>query len=209
MPPEYQAYNVHTQHRIDDEPVPGYTTSVQIHNTQRGPLITFIGVGISPDERFEPDKEFPWYSEIPVVRTGISEAGVTARILKALNITAAKRGALEQLRADQAADGSGHLALDIAVEQLIEGLSGRTQKRDDKFKATLAAAYIAQVAETGSRGVYDELAKKLSYSPHTLRSYVKEIRDQGFLTPAVPGVAGGDVTDKTRSILGLTPLEGS
>jgi hypothetical protein len=144
-----------------------------------------------------------------VVRTGISEAGVTARILKALNITAAKRGALEQLRADQAADGSGHLALDIAVEQLIEGLSGRTQKRDDKFKATLAAAYIAQVAETGSRGVYDELAKKLSYSPHTLRSYVKEIRDQGFLTPAVPGVAGGDVTDKTRSILGLTPLEGS
>jgi hypothetical protein len=91
----------------------------------------------------------------------------------------------------------------------IEWLSGRTQTRDDKFKATLAAAYIEQVRETGSKGVYDELAKKLRYSPHTLRSYVKEIRDQGFLTPAVPGVAGGDLTDKTRGILGLATSEGT
>jgi hypothetical protein len=120
--------------------------------------------------------------------------------LKQLNVTNVKRGALEQL-----IEGgeSGYLPLDIAVEQIREGLSGRTQVRDDKFKATLANAYLEQIRATGSKGVYDELGRELDYSPHTLRSYVKELRADGYLTPAMRGVAGGDLTDKSRNILGL------
>jgi hypothetical protein len=201
LPPELEAQNVWVAHRIDDTPAPGYTTSVVIQNSAHGPLITFVGVGISPVAPWDKhDDEFPWYSDTSTLMADKNEAGVTARILKQLNITDVKQGAIEQLREG---GESGYLSLDIAVEQIIHGLAGRTQVRDDKFKANLAAAYIEQIRETGSKGVYDELGAKLDYSPHTLRSYVKQIRDQGFLTPAVRGVAGGDLTDKSRVILGL------
>lgn len=206
LPPEYEAHNVFVMHRIDDQPAPGYTTSVVIQNSQYGPLITFVGVGISPVAPWDKhDDEFPWYSDTSTLTSGLNEAGVTARILRQLSISAVKQGAVDQLRDKLEKDGgsSGYLSLDIAVRQIIEGLSGRTQVRDDKFKASLAAAYVEQIRLTGSTGVYDELGTKLGYSPHTLRSYVKDLRTDGFLTPAVRGVAGGDLTKKTRTTLGL------
>lgn len=205
MPPEYEARNLFVPFTFDNEPAPGYTTSVHVHSSAKGPLITFVGVGLTPDpvleDEPEADEVFPRYTRIPVVIKGQNEAGVTARILKRLNITSVKQRALEELRSHDYAPE--YLSLNSAVDHLIQGLEGRTQTRDDNFKANLAAAYIEQIRETGSKGVYDELGAKLGYSPHTLRSYVKQIRDQKFLTPAVRGVAGGDLTAKSRQILGL------
>jgi hypothetical protein len=155
----------------------------------------FVGVGLTPTPL---DDEGALWSHI--VTTGKNEAGVTARILKQLNITKVKQGALKQLKEENESD---YLPLDIAIQQLTEGLTTRTQSRTPKFKAELAAAYLGQIRATGSKGVYDKLAGELDYSPHTLRSYVKELRVEKYLTPAVRGVAGGDLTAKSRKILGL------
>lgn len=205
LSPGLEAHNVFIEFTFDNEPSAGYTTSVHVRNTATGPLITFIGVGITPsppeDIDTEPDELFPRYSRFDTITKGQNEAGVTARVLKQLNITSVKQRALEELRKHDHAPE--YLPLDIAIDHLIQGLEGRTQTRDDKFKANLAAAYIEQIRKTGSKGVYEELGGKLGYSPHTLRSYVKQIRDQGFLTSTVRGVAGGDLTEKTREILGI------
>ena len=141
--PEQLANLVFTQHRIDDEPAPGYTTSVTIQNTERGPLIVFVGVGLTPTPL---DEEGALYSH--TVTTGKNEAGVTSRILKQLNLSGVKQGALRQLKDENESD---YQPLDIAIQQLTDGLTTRTQSRTPKFKAELAAAYLGQIRATGSK----------------------------------------------------------
>jgi hypothetical protein len=193
--PEPGPEAVFVQVPLDDFPEVGYTTSVEIRNTETGPRITFIGVGMKPTPI--DDQAFPWYTGI--VTVGQNESGVTARLLKQLNHTAILKEALKKLHEEEP---SGVPSVDEAIAQITDSFEGsRTQRRDDRFKARLAAAYVAQVAETGGRGVYQELAERLNYSESTLRSYVAELRTSGFLSAGRAGAAGGELTDKTKTLL--------
>jgi hypothetical protein len=131
---------------------------------------------------------------------GLNEQGITARILRQLNMTDIKRAAFASL------DGLGPSDVphfDVAMRLVKDGLSpGRRQEQTPKKKAELAAVYLAQVNEFGGHGVYEQLGKELNYAPSTLRSRIKKLRLEGYLTSASPGVAGGALTDKSRKILG-------
>lgn len=201
--------SVPVQLGLEDFPDPGYTTSIELHSTAEGPKLTFVGVGMSPTPIDEHFKEFPFYSDSGALwrdqETGeiVNRNGVTARLLKKLSHTAILKAALEKLNREDPYD---YPVVDEAIAQIRAGLKGsRTQTRDDAFKANLAAAYVGEVAATGGRGVYVRLAEKLSYSEHTLRSYVQQLRGEGFLTAGRPGSAGGELTEKTKQILRERP----
>lgn len=49
--------------------------------------------------------------------------------------------------------------------------------------------------------MYEYLGKRMNYAPETMRSYVKQLREEGYLTSGVRGIAGGDLTEKTVEIL--------
>jgi hypothetical protein len=185
---------------IDDEPAPGYTTSVHVKHTSKGPRINFVGVGLTPtplDELDLAEDGPPWYSDIPTA--GLNEAGINAEILKSLSLTRIRR-AVSKALADKKGydDASISMAADLIVEDL--GRS-RRQALTPVFLARLAAAYVSAVRETGGYKVYEALGDRLSYSPETLRSYVKLLRKEGYLTEGSRGIASGDLTDKTTKIL--------
>lgn len=179
---------------------------MEIHNTIEGPRIVFVGVGMAPTPIDDHNEAFPFYSDSGTLRkdreTGeiLNRNGVTARLLKKLNHTAILNAALAKL---PEGDPYDYPVVDEAIEQIMAGLKGsRTQTRDDAFKANLAAAYVGEVAATGGGGVYKRLAVKLGYSEYTLRSYVQQLRSEGFLSAGRPGAASGELTDKTKAILG-------
>jgi hypothetical protein len=195
-------YNQQGWIKLDEFPSPGYITSALITPSPEGPRILFVGVGLAqagPLDALTDDP--PWTSVGGWIIKGLNEQGITARVLKQLNLTDIKREAVASL------DGLGPSGIphfDEAMRLVKDGLSpGRRQEQTPEKKAELAAAYLAQVNELGGHGVYERLGKELNYAPSTLRSRIKQLRSEGYLTSAAPGVAGGALTDRSRSILGL------
>jgi hypothetical protein len=195
-------YNQQGWIKFDEFPAPGYITSVLITPSPEGSRILFVGVGIAPAGPLDALTDLPpWTSVNGGIIKGLNEQGITARVLKQLNLTDIKRKAVASL------DGLGPSGIphfDEAMRLVKDGLSpGRRQEQTPEKKAELAAAYLAQVNELGGHGVYERLGKELNYAPSTLRSRIKQLRSEGYLTSAAPGVAGGALTDRSRSILGL------
>jgi hypothetical protein len=186
--------------RIDDEPSPGYTTSVHLKHTSKGPRINFVGVGLTPtplDELALAEDGPPWYSDIPTA--GQNEAGINAKILKSLSLTRIRRALSKELATMQGYDDA---SISLAAGRIVKDLGrSRRQTLTPVFLARLAAAYVSAVKLTGGYKVYEELGEDLKYEPETLRSYVKLLRKEGYLTEGSRGIASGDLTDKTTDIL--------
>jgi hypothetical protein len=184
------------QVRIDDEPAPGYTTSVEVRHTSKGPRISFVGLGLTPAP-LEDAEDFPWFTSVPPA--GQNEGGISAEILKSLSLTRIRKAISEELAS---MSGYDDVAIGMAAERIVEEM-GRTrrQTRTPKFLAELAVAYVDAVNKTGGYLVYEELGERMNYAPETLRSYVKQLREEGYLTPGARGIAGGDLTDKSTEIL--------
>lgn len=73
---------------------------------------------------------------------------------------------------------------------------------DDDVLAALAYEYVS-IVETGSRTPSKELAERFGGTPGTWTNRVSEARARGFLTPVERGEAGGSLTPKAISRLGI------
>jgi hypothetical protein len=73
--------------------------------------------------------------------------------------------------------------------------------RPQQFYAGVAEVY-AQAWDRGSRHPTADAAKRLRVSPERARDLVREARQRGLLSPALPGRPGGELTDRARRLLG-------
>ncbi|MET1037645.1 MAG: hypothetical protein ABW075_05180 [Aeromicrobium sp.] len=110
-------------------------------------------------------------------------------------IEEARRLATKSARPDVAA----RPAVDLAA--LLEARDNRFGSDDDAL-AALAFEYVS-IVETGSRTPSVELAGRFGGSPGTWTNRVSEARRRGFLTPVDRGEAGGSLTPKALSTLGI------
>nr|MCW2728536.1 hypothetical protein [Aeromicrobium sp.] len=98
------------------------------------------------------------------------------------------------------ADVGGRPAVDLAA--LLEARDGRFGN-DDVMLAALAFEYVS-IVETGSRTPSRELAERLGGAAGSWTNRVGEARARGFLTPVDRGEAGGSLTPKALSRLGIS-----
>lgn len=96
-------------------------------------------------------------------------------------------------------DARDHPSTDLA--RLLEARDGRFGS-DDEVLAALAYEYVS-IVETGSRTPSKELSERFGGAPGTWTNRVGEARARGFLTPVERGEAGGSLTPKTLSRLGI------
>lgn len=80
----------------------------------------------------------------------------------------------------------------------------RRSGHDDRWYAALAAEYVT-LCETSPRPVV-ELAKRHNLARDHMRDHLHQARERGLLVPGAKGKAGGELTDKTRTL--LQPLGG-
>jgi predicted component of type VI protein secretion system len=89
----------------------------------------------------------------------------------------------------------------IAMDDLRAALrSAATQGVTDGYLALLSAAYVTLV-QAGRPSVTVALADLVGRQPETIRQHLVRARNAGMLT-SVRGAAGGQLTDKARSVLG-------
>jgi hypothetical protein len=75
--------------------------------------------------------------------------------------------------------------------------------RSDRDYAELAARYVATIDDKSPAPVAD-LAREMSLDEMTVRHLLTAARKRGLLTPAPPGRAGGELTDKAIQLLAVT-----
>jgi hypothetical protein len=89
----------------------------------------------------------------------------------------------------------------VRLADLLADNGGRFGSGDDAL-AALAFEYVALV-ESGTRTPSKELAERFGGAAGTWTNRVAESRKRGFLTPVERGEAGGALTPKALSTLGL------
>lgn len=99
-----------------------------------------------------------------------------------------------------APDVNDHPVVDLAA--LLAERENRFGSDDDAL-AALAYEYVS-IVETGSRTPSKELAERFGGTPGTWTNRVTEARARGFLTPVDRGEAGGSLTPKALSRLGIS-----
>lgn len=72
--------------------------------------------------------------------------------------------------------------------------------RDDRAYAEVASLYVAKL-ETGPRTALRDLARELNYNDSQVRNMLYTARRRGLLTAALPGRAGGHLTEKAFTLL--------
>lgn len=97
-------------------------------------------------------------------------------------------------------DVNARPAVDLAL--LLEQQGGRFGSDDDVL-AALAFEYVA-IVEAGRRAPSRELSQRFGGAVGTWTNRVTQARKRGFLTPVGRGEAGGSLTPKARTRLGLT-----
>ncbi len=122
--------------------------------------------------------------------------GISTTVLRRLDIAAAMQLARKAPEAQrtlqdftQRLDASGEAAGRLLAE---EGVS-------ERYLATLALTYSAMAAG-GAPAPVPWLARLIQRRPETVKDHLKKARRDGYLG-TVAGKAGGEVTDKTKSVL--------
>ena len=191
--------------RLDDYPSRGFTTSVQVAEESSGWVITDLCISRSLVQAFgDPSTDQgPWLSN-GIIWRGANESGVTPAILKRLRISEIRRAILDRL--EDVNEPYFPIRTDSALEALRSSMTGsKRHKRDPLAKARLAAAYeaLTRSGERAGNRVHADLAAEFDppKSPHTITTYVRELRTEGYLTSAGAGRVGGAITDKAREIL--------
>jgi hypothetical protein len=180
---------------MPDYPLPDFITEAWFTEVEGGAVITELTVRLNiPQPILE--RHPVWDPRGWVPQAGPGAEGVTARVLRALT--------LSPIRADgSAAMPTGDRDVDAALERMFESggpKGGGRHRKSDLDRALLAAAYVRE-AHKGA-GVFERLRAEMHQSPETLRSYVKQLRVDGFLTrPARRGQPGGELTEKSKELL--------
>jgi DNA-binding IscR family transcriptional regulator len=91
--------------------------------------------------------------------------------------------------------------LEKSVKWFYEEREERYQQWRRHIRAQLALEYML-AAETSNSPTKD-LAYAHGRSPEVMAQWVKDLRKEGLLTPAVRGRAGGRITQQAADILGI------
>lgn len=97
-------------------------------------------------------------------------------------------------------DVNARPAVDLAM--LLEARENRFGN-DDEVLAALAYEYVS-IVEKGSRTPSKDLSARFGGAPGTWTNRVSQARTRGFLTPVERGEAGGSLTPKALSRLGIS-----
>lgn len=203
---ELLAARYHLWSHLAHTPRPGFTTSVKILETDRGWIITDLCVSMSTDELLEPEQSGPrfWGG---MFEQGLNEAGVTARLMHDLRfseIWSHLRMEGEAVSEEGFAGPEGW-RLEMALAKL--GTSPRREvirRRTDLHKAELAAAYVEITTNRDPQfaSLYEQLAEDRNLAQSTLKTYLKDLRTEGYLTPSpARGKAGGQLTEMSKRLL--------
>jgi hypothetical protein len=131
---------------------------------------------------------------------GLPAGGITARMLREVNITdiTARAHAWLRVLAEHVSDGPGarrSWSKTLSVEAAKPARAGRS----DRYYAIWAARYVDKVGST-ARPI-EELAMEWDIKPAHVRDLIHKARERGLLTKGLPGRAGGALTDKGRKAL--------
>lgn len=148
-----------------------------------------------------------WSVEPETVPAG----GLTARQLRTVRVGKHKQEAglvLKKLRERMGADAFDAWMAQYSIPGDLIGSLRRRRKPSpdaDLRRAEIAAQYV-DLVQQGVRNPRVRLAKQWPLSPDTIRDELHEARRRDILTDAPrKGIAGGQLTEKGRKLLGIEP----
>jgi predicted transcriptional regulator len=176
-----------------DYPFPDFETTAFFTEVPEGGIVTELTVRLNLPEAIRQHRIWDPRGWVP--KTGPARDGITARALRSVSL---KELWSEGHRALAQASPPDDPALLGVFDHRVN--RGGRHRRTDLEKAQLAAAYVRQ-AKVGGK-VLNRLSEEVNLSVETVRSYLKSLRAEGFLTASdIRGRAGGTLTDKSKVLL--------
>jgi hypothetical protein len=99
------------------------------------------------------------------------------------------------------------LTLDVDLSEFENNRRPGRKGRPDVFYAELAKKYVELLEGTSTPT--KDLAERLGYSPSSVRDFLHQARRRELLSPAVKGMAGGELTNKAMWLLAAKGEEGN
>ncbi|MGC2998603.1 hypothetical protein ACPF8X_09515 [Streptomyces sp. G35A] len=130
--------------------------------------------------------------------------GISTTVLRRLDVGAALNLAKQAPEAQRTLD---EVAAKLNEMGEAAGLALEGEGVSERYLALLAATYTA-MADMGAPAPVPWLARLIGRRPETVKDHLKRARRDGFLT-TVAGKAGGELTNKTRTVLGELAEAGS
>lgn len=163
---------------------PEFAAEAYFFISSSGPQL--IGLTINPWSHL------PWPP--PLLTTAAYRSAPTARLY-------------EQARGYLSLSREIGLTLDVDLSEFESNRRPGRKGRPDVFYAELAKQYV-EVSTVSSTPTKD-LAERLGYSPSSVRDFLHQARRRDLLSPAVKGMAGGELTNKAMWLLAAKGEEGN
>jgi hypothetical protein len=157
---------------------------------------------VLPTESLEGRREpGQWAADVLGTAAPFPRGGVTARLLRAIQLGADRRHAIARMRhlAEHDAAFFPFPKSDALSALMATRRRTRRAKLEDLAVARVAQAYASAAKTTHRPNV--EIAKKFGVSPTRVRDLVREARIRSLLTPASSTQVGGALTDKAITLL--------